>query len=232
MNDTKLKTWILWAVVLFLLSLTVDYFFLHLLFDKDAKSAQIETTPVPTESVNLEGPAEPVDVEDLSQPTDQIPPAGDGNFLNELKKCLPEIAAQAIATPEAFVEYLQKSVGAAKEKITLENYDITLPDGSLRRIQVLSADTTRSAEKHGLRLFSIDKEGHQEALALQDSDTKESLLQMGKLNRHSIKSEIELGDRSRLLLEKWDNRIAEFQFSDQAKNLSCQQTTCKCTFLK
>lgn len=225
MEPIKLKTWILWAAVLFILGVFADYYFLHFLFHEkksDMATPQIEGVMDPTQKPN-EVPV--VANGSTSEENEQNIP---DTFLESLKKCAPEIAAQAVGTPEALLLYLRQSIGVAKEEVHIENFHITLPDGSERRLQVLVADNTNTPDKKELRFFKLDKEGYPERLTIKSSDTQESLLSLGKLTQHESKRTIQLKDKSTVAVEEHNNQVYEFQFNNHGRVLSCRLRVCQC----
>lgn len=228
MNSTSLKTWIAAAIALFIIGAATDYYFLHLLFNEkhaeeheSFKNSDISPEPIPSPDDNFPG-----EKGDTTEPVAQ--PTAKDNFLASLKTCAPEVAAQAIATPEALITYLQKSVGVEEEQITLENYHLTLPDGSQRRVHVISSDNTNSEKKQELRFFKLDKEGYPERLPLRADATLEQLLGQGQTTRHEVRSTLKLKDGGAVSLEKHDNTIFEFQYNNHGKILSCRSTDCQC----
>lgn len=228
MKSIKLKTWIIWALILFSVGLVADYFFWHLLFHErlnEKINAPIEN-PAST-STNKKGQDDSF-IGESSNPTTSTENKEVNNFLASLQKCAPEIAAQAIATPESLIEYLQKSIGVTKEEISLENYHLVLPDGSVRRVHIVTSDNTNSTTQKEIRFFKLDQEGYPERLPLSDKDTLESLLAMGKVTRHEIRSQLTLKDGTTANLEKHDNTVFEFQFNNHGKILSCRFKNCQC----
>lgn len=228
MNSIKLRTWILWALILFFLGLALDYFFLHVLFQMNQDSmkeasANVATITEEARSIPSEKIADPVREQ---QETESTVPAN--NFRESLQKCAPEIAAQGLGTPEALVEYLKKSVGTVTEETLLENFHLTLPDGSQRRVQVVIADNTNSTTEKELRFFKLDQEGYPERLALKTGDTLQSLLALGKLTRHEVKSQLTLKDGTSLAVELHNRQIFEFQFNNLGRLLSCRHSACHC----
>lgn len=226
MNSIKLKTWILWALTLFILGLAADYFFLHFLFQLKQDSAQETSAQVPTPNAVEDRPSGN-QAASVNEPTAESAPQKN-NFREALQKCAPEIAAQGLGTPEALVEYLKKSIGTEKEDISLENFHLILPDGSQRRIQVVIADNTNSTFKKELRFFKLDDEGYPERLPLNPEDTLQGLLALGKLTRHEVKSQYNLKDGSSLALELHNSQVFEFQFNNLGRLLSCRHSSCHC----
>jgi len=231
MEPIKLRTWITWALILFALGLLADYFFLHLLFhEKNNAKKEVITAPVtPGATVApAHTPDETFIADNENEAESEAESRSKDNFLESLQKCAPEVAAQAIATPEALMEYLKKSVGVSKDEISLENYHLTLPDGSKRRVHVVIADNTNSPDKKEIRLFKLDAEGYPERLKLRGDETLESLLAMGTVTRHEAKSELLLKDGSTVSLEMHDKKVFEFQYNNHGKVLSCRFKDCQC----
>lgn len=234
MKETKLKTWILWAVILFSVGLAADYFFWHLLLGQQREEQLIEgSLSAPEETPSEPFPSAPSSSGDLDAvdtksfitesrteaAANEEAPGGKDNFLDALRTCAPEVAAQAIATPEALLEYLQKSVGIAQEDVLIENYHLKLTDGSLRRLHLIGKE---------IRLYKLDQEGFPERVALPAGATLESLLEQGHLQRHELRAELKLKDGSAINVEKHDQKVFEFQFNNHGRLLSCRQSTCQC----
>ncbi|KYG67930.1 hypothetical protein AZI87_01250 [Bdellovibrio bacteriovorus] len=234
MKPITLKVWILWALVLFILGVLADYYFLHILFHEkqNGNGTHIEAMGTPAETPAAQPTPETgvdssfLDRNASDESANSLPQQD--NFLASLKACAPEIAAQAIATPEALLEYLQKSVGVAREEIAVENYHLTLKDGTLRRVHVIAADNTNSADKKEIRYFKLDAEGYPERLPLKSDETVESLLAQGTVTKHEVKSKLDLKDGSSVSLEMHDQRAFEFQYDNHGKVLSCRLRACQC----
>lgn len=233
MKPIKLRIWITWGVILFCLGVASDYYFWHLMFQEKAGATQ-EAPAAPKETDSATAPQTAVDTKDdsfiaqeqgaVSEPSGEIK----DNFLESLKACAPEVAAQAIATPEALMEYLQKSVGVKTEEVSLENFHLTLPDGSKRRVHVVISDSTNSTTKKEIRLFKLDAEGYPERLPLKGDETLKSLLAQGTQTRHEARSQLLLKDGTSVNLERHDQKVFEFQFVNHGKVLSCRFKECLC----
>lgn len=228
MKSIPLKTWILWALILFILGLAADYYFLHVLFHSKQ--------PGPAEEISstkdlLPAGATGETAQTTSSPAltpTATPAATKDNFRESLQKCAPEIAAQGIGTPEALMEYLRKSVGVAQDDIVLENYHLKLADGSERRVQLVVDDNTNSKSKKELRFFTLDAEGYPQRLPLQKNATLQDLLALGKVTQHEVKSQLLLQDGMTLSLETHNDKVYEFQFNNQGQLLSCRENSCHC----
>lgn len=216
MQKVKPKIWIIWAVILFSVGLVADYYFLHILFHekKGSKEAAIEASPSGTASEKQLNQSEVLS---------EVPDTGKNNFLVTLQQCAPEIAAQAISTPEALLLYLRKSVGVVSEEITLENYNLILPSGSVRRIEVVSR-----GKKNDIAYFEVNAKGTSKSLPLKKNESLQELLAQGKLQNHRMKTQAVLKDGSTLTTEIHDNEVYEFQFNNQGKIISCRYTECRC----
>ena len=244
MGPIKLKTWLVWAIVLFVLGISADYYFLHILFKEkqdQLNGALPASMTVSDSSENTAGPEE-TDVADDEEAMKENPPViGDSvdgesdtnptndNFLASLKKCAPDIAAQAVSTPEALVAHLRQTVGVKNENVTLENFHLLWKDGSQRRLQVLNSDDSNNPNKKELRLFKLDGEGYPEPLPLKGHETLPALLSMGQVQSHEVKSQVVLKNKGQLELEMHDNQVFEFQYHEPSgKTLSCRLKDCQC----
>lgn len=226
MEPIKLKTWILWAAILFALGAATDYFFLHVLFQQKNQTVQAPTEGGST--LNPEPVGKPNDVPVLAPDSASADGKKTDNFLDSLKKCAPEIAAQAVATPEALLLYLRQSVGIASESVSYENFHMTVADGSERRIHVVAVDNSNSPDKKEVRFFKLDKEGFPEKIPLRSSDTLTSLMAQGQVHTHEVKREVILKDDTNLSVEEHNDQIYEFQYSNHGKILSCRIRHCQC----
>lgn len=230
MKSIKLRVWIAWALALFALGVMTDYYFLHILFHR--KQQEIERISEETDTVSAASPNSGMGSDDSflgeNAAVKELEIAAKDNFTPMLQACAPEVAAQAIGTPEALMEYLQKSVGAAKEEISIENYHLTLADGSKRRIHLVTSDNTNAKDRVEIRFFRLDAEGYPERLTLKGDETLESLLALGQVTNHEVKSRLELKDGTAVNLEKHDNVVFEFQYFNGAKTLSCRYKECVC----
>jgi hypothetical protein len=226
MEPIKLKTWILWAAILFALGVGADYFFLHVLFYQKNPTAQAPAEGGST--LNPEPVGKPNDVPVLAHENVEADTKKSDNFLESLKKCAPEIAAQTIATPEALLLYLRQSVGIEKEDVSYENFHMTIADGSERRIHVVTTDSSNSPDKKEIRFFKLDKEGFPEKIPLKATDTLASLMAMGQVHTHEVKREVLLKDKTSVSIEEHNDQIYEFQYSNHGKILSCRIRQCQC----
>lgn len=231
MNPTKFKTWFISTTVLFLLVLASDYYVFHYYFKNSATKSE-SGEPSRTQSESIPSSAQG---QDSSFLTDATPKSSDStsnsqekpnNFLETLKACYPEIAAQTISTPEALVEYLSKTVGTQLEVLAVENYHIKLPDGTINRIHVLQMDDEHNHKE--IRYFTLDSEGYPVRDFNSEKENLESLLGRGSPVHYEVKSTLQLKDKSTLELEKHDNKVHELVYRAHGKSLSCAETDCRC----
>ncbi|WP_413580804.1 hypothetical protein [Bdellovibrio sp. HCB288] len=229
MNEIKLKNWLIAAVVLFALGGAADYYFLHILFPLKQDilhGAVTDQQPSPGAMATathidstLHGEAGTAAV---------VADSGKDTFNESLRACAPEIAAQAVGTPEALIEYLRKSLGIKSEHVLVENYHLVLPDGAKRRIHVIGDDNTNSKDKKIVKFYKLDAQELPEEIPLSKGDTVEKLLAAGKVTRAEKKMELLLKDDSTASLEMHDNTIFQFQFNNHGKVLSCLYKECQC----
>ncbi len=230
MKSIKLRVWIAWALALFGLGVLTDYYFLHILFHQKQQEIERISEGVEATSGMLKKSTPGTDDSFLggNERIQEVTTSDKDTFIVALQACAPEVAAQAIGTPEALMEYLQKSVGVVHEDISIENYHLTLKDGTQRRIHLVTSDNTNAKDRVEIRFFRLDAEGYPERLSLKDEDTLESLLALGQVTRHEIKSRLELKDGTAVNLEKHDNVVFEFQYFNGARILSCRFKECVC----
>ncbi|QDK38528.1 hypothetical protein [Bdellovibrio sp. NC01] len=230
MGPIKFKTWLTWAIILFFLGLLADYFFLHKLFKEkqDLLNGAVPASAVIKSSDVAEATTVTATTPTATQEQTQPAPTQQDTFLVSLKQCAPEIAAQTVATPEALIEYLRKSIGIKNEDITVENYHMIWKDGSKRRVHVVASDNTNSKVKKEVRLFKVDDEGYPDPVPLKGNETKESLLAMGQVENTEVKSSLQLKDGGNVELEMHNNSVYEFQYTHNGKVLSCRLKDCQC----
>lgn len=229
MKEIKFKHWFMWAVVLFVLGVAADYYFLHILFPKKQdllNGAVTEQQPSPGAIATATHMDSTLHGEAGIAPV--VADSGKDTFNESLKACAPEIAAQAVATPEALMEYLRKSLGVKSEETTLENYHLDSADGSKRRIHVIGADNTNSKSVKIVKFYKLDAQELPEEIPLKSDDTVEKLLATGKVTKVEKKMDLKLKDDSSVSLEMHDNKVFQFQFNNHGKVLSCLYTDCQC----
>ncbi len=238
MQNIPWQRWAYTFIVLILLGLAADYFFLHTLF--------------PHARLNTVAPAEPTKIVEASAPKSseadttqnsemalsagsQKEPGGENNFLKSLQACRADMTAQGVATPEALLAYLQKSIGKVSEIKEVENYHVKLPDGSERRLHMIPSDKENSGDHVELRYFKLDAQGYPEKIQLKPEESLDpkaefihSLLSQGEVNYHQIRSIAKLKDESTLSLDIRDDKVFEFQWRGSDHTLSCRQLNCQC----
>ncbi len=231
MKEIGFKRWLMWAAILFVLGVAADYYFLHILFhEKQGQLNAAANSAVATAGESASAPNTAVTGSSAGTATAQSPVAtSDKNTFNEsLQACAPEIAAQAVGTPEALIEYLRKSLGVKSEETVLENYHLDQPDGSKRRVHVIGADNTNAKSKKTVKFYKLDAQDLPEEIPLKADDTVEKLLATGKITRVEKKMDLKLKDNSSVSLEMHDNKVFQFQFNNHGKVLSCLGTDCQC----
>jgi hypothetical protein len=225
MKPIKLKSWIIAALFLIGMGLIVDYYFIHILFTEKQhllrQNEPVIAAPESTNSQNVNPNHEAI------TPANTQAPIQD-NFLKTLQGCVPEIASQGVATPNAFLEYLQKSIGVKAEHIEIENYHLKLADGSERRVHVVTLDNTNGKDNKELRFFKLDEEGQPERLPLSQNETLSSLLSRGHVYHQEKQTRWDLKDGSHVSLKLQDQNPFEFQYTGHGKSFSCRAADCKC----
>jgi hypothetical protein len=151
------------------------------------------------------------------------------NFLPSLKVCNPELNTEEINTPEKLIRHLRETVGIQSEEVHLENFHLKLQDGSERRIHVITSDNTQSHDKKEIHFFSVDNEGYPVPIPIAKKTRLESLLSIGELTQHEMKSFLKLNDDSNLNLEEHNGQVFELQLNNNGKILSCRHSNCQCS---
>lgn len=228
MDPKKFKTWLFSAVVLFLMVLAADFYVLHLYFPQTNEKNETTISEATQADASGETPTKVTDSSFLAiADKANAQPAPENNFLDMLKACSPEIAAQAIATPEALVAYLSKSVGVAREVISIENYHLKMADGSVHRVHILDTGDNEHNTKE-VRYFTLDEEGYPVRDYENEKLGAEKLLSQGTTIRYEAKSTLHLKDSSTLDLEKHDTKVHQIQYRAHGKTLSCFELNCQC----
>lgn len=232
MGPIKLKTWITWAVSLFILGVLADYYFLHILFQEKQDHLN-GAVPAIVSDVNAVATGNQQKTEQKNSEAGGSTEASESknqidNFLISLQKCAPEISAQGVATPEALIAYLSKTIGIKKETVTIENFHLLTKDGQKMRIHVVESDNTNSKHKKEIRLFKVDNEGYPDPVELKEDESLASLIALGQVTNHEVKSELLLKDGGAVNLETHNNEVFEFQYKQQDKILSCRLKECQC----
>lgn len=216
------------------IALAVDYYVLHILFPIK-QQALIERSlqeMTPSEKVVFEESKKLIKVEATP---DVAHAQKESEFRMALIECAPEVAAQGIGTPEALLNYLDKSIGVASESIEIENYNFTLPDGTERRIHLIPADNSNAKNARELRYYKLDAEGLPERIYLPKNEAFnpspefiQRLMKDSNIHLHQVKKNWTLKDESRLATESINDKINSFQLFLAEKTLSCQELECGC----
>lgn len=246
MNQISWQRWAATFAILLFLSFLADYFFLHILFDPTERlrfqhgdrNAVTATAEGGGDQAQAQGTSADAPTSTANSAADKTAPGSQDNFLQTLQDCHNEVSSQGITTPEALMDYLDRSIGKNSQNIEIENYIYFLPDGSERRVHLVQADNTNSKDKRELRFFGVDREGYPQKIELTPEqksmpleDLKKSLLAQGELKDHQVKSTVNLRDGSFLNLETHNDKVYEFQWRGNEpgdRTLSCRNRACVC----
>lgn len=259
MKSNKGKKGFLWVLILFGLGVLIDTHFFHDFISKKLNRKPEEhnlfelSPPTQRESVASVYSKETIsksDAENLLKEkrlTDTIDNKADGtiskaasisknekdSFFVSLSKCAPEISARpTITTPEALLNFLQENIGVEKKETSIENFHLTLRDGSLRRIHIVTADNTNSVQNQELRFFKVDSEGYPERISLNGDETLQSLLSQGTVTKHEAKVLYVFKDGAIVTAETHNQAVYELQFNNRGRILSCRHKKCVCSSLQ
>lgn len=234
-QDNKIR-WGLIIVVFFLMSLAVDYFFLHILFQEKMKEQQKQEEVLPpTEKPSSQhlqtAPSSPTAV---SQQDTQSEPATVAQFQEKAEQCMGSELAKN-TSPDDLVKELEKTNPVVKSQFQLENTHIQLPDGSQRRMHLIVADNTNNKDARELRYYKLDAEGLPERIELSKEQTYnpkpaflESLKKQGTVIFHQTKDSKTLKDGASMILTKVNDKVHEFQIFNHGKTFSCREFSCVC----
>jgi hypothetical protein len=223
MNRIKLKTWLLWSLILIALGLVSEYFLVH---RSPVDSSQELVSHNFTLNLLQSSPS-PSDIQTGAINRFKEESQKD-NFLSSLKKCAPDLNDPTVDSPESLIQYLSHEIGLTIKDPILENYHLELRDGSIRRIQVLGSDNTNSSNKVEVRYFKLDAEGIPERIPFPPGESLQSLLTQSQVLRHELRTHWVLRNGTLLNLEWHDNSIYEFQMHHLGKILSCRYRSCTC----
>lgn len=223
MKPIKLKTWIIWSLILIALGLVADYFLLHRFFQDSprvTKNIYINKslTPPSSSAPETAAPVVATNKEDSAK----------DNFAASLKKCAPDFVNPNVNSPDSLIEYLSREIGVKKKDVLLENYHLELRDGSKRRIQVLGSDNTNSSDRIEVRFFKLDAEGIPERIPFPDGESIQSILNQSTITHHELRTHWVLNNKTALNLEFHNKSVFEFQITHLGKVLSCRYRSCFC----
>jgi len=239
MVQEKKIRWGLVIAVLFFAGLAIDYFFLHILFQeklkeqhKDQQKQEEMLSPSPTPEAS---PAENLQSTPNGITTQE--PKAEGTtkgFQEKTRQCLGAELAKNPGPDQLLLE-LEKLHPVTKTQFQLENTHIQLPDGSQRRLHLISADSTNSKNAKELRYFKLDAEGLPERIDLKPEETINpkpefisSLKNQGKVIYHQLKETKTLNDGTSMILTTINGKAYEFQIFTKGKTLSCRSFNCAC----
>jgi hypothetical protein len=222
--------------VLILLVLVVWFFFVHGLAKSPASTPQEEesspSAPVPFHS----SPPELADAK--TDAPQRIAAAINPKLMDFQKKihdCLPDLTWVNIETADQLLKSEIAGNPVQKLEFEMENTHIELPDGSLRRIQLIPSEKVQSSKNSELRYFKLDSEGLPERIPLSEKETYrpskeiiEALKSQGRVVFHQIKQHQWLKDGTQIEINEVDGRVFEIQIAKPDKTLSCRDIQCVC----
>jgi hypothetical protein len=230
-REKKIR-WALIIIVLFIVCLAIDHFFLHILFQEKLKVLKEENRQskvLPKEAA----PASQKPQAALPQKPQPIDTAV-VHFQENIKACLGvELAKNT--SPESLIQnYLEKNP-VQDAQFQLENTHVRLPDGSTRRLHLIHSDSTNSKHAREFRYFQLDAEGLPVRIPLKKEESfnprpefLESLKKQGSVVFHQVKENKILKDGTNLSVNTVNDKVFEFQVFSKNKTLSCRELDCLC----
>jgi hypothetical protein len=237
--------WTLISVVLFLLGLSVDYMFFHVVFKEKWNGITITPgsimTKSPTSPLASPPPAPSASItESMASPhgdsSGSLAPEVLQKFQKEIAHCFGADSPLAKSTnTDRLVEQILASNPTQKAQLEVENTHVRLKDGSIRRLHLIPSDTSSSQSAKELRYYSLDNEGLPVLIPLPEerrlNPTPEflaSLLSEGTVVFHQLKENRFLKDGSHLSLNTINTHVFEFQLFSKEKTFSCRELECQC----
>lgn len=250
-NSPSKHHWGLALPIIVALGLIVDYFFLHLLFQKKEAALRAQTLesltaierevlalkPFTAQQQKFAEANNLTSSSDLtSTPSTQEKNLDSNEFLTPqlVMKCLQEKTPSTLDSLDALHSWLNQKYPPLEEQVDIENYNFTLSDGSERRLHLIPLDNTQGTGRE-LRFYKVDSEGYPERIAL---SSKESLnpssnlinqfLSQGQVTLHQLKKRYVLPEGGSLSLDIRNNKIHELQWRTSRASLLCLGMQCRC----
>jgi hypothetical protein len=231
MKEEKKIRWALIIFVFFLVSLAIDHFFLHIIFEERLKEQKLQSTSEPEKPTSsVVHAARPV----ASQPPPSETSEGLHQFQENIKACLGADLSKN-TTPENLIQNFLEKNPVQNSQFQLENTHVRLPDGSTRRLHVIQAENSNSKGARELRYFQLDAEGLPVRIPLNREETfnprpefLEALKHQGSVIFHQVKENKLLKDGTSLSLNMVNDKVFEFQVFGKDKTLSCRELDCLC----
>ncbi|MFP5518727.1 MAG: hypothetical protein ACLGGX_02395 [Bdellovibrionia bacterium] len=232
--------WFVRVLSLMLIGLAVDYFFLHLLFEKkEARLREQTAQELTTSEKEILAQGTPLHSANNLQlqeaeTNSELNTRVDG-FSAQIKLCLGEDSPFASAqNSDELIQKLTLNDMVTSEIVDIENYNFLLKDGSERRLHIIPKDESNSTARE-IRYYKLDDEGYPERLTLpfgmDDSFSAEKitkLLEGVDLKLHQLKKSYSLEDGSSLQVDIRNKAIYELLLQTPDKNFSCRQDQCQC----
>lgn len=142
-------------------------------------------------------------------------------FLNGLSTQGPELTL--------FLQELKKENPEVAFYPQLINYEITLPNGEIRRLQIIEEFSTPTGPKRALKFFRLDQELLPVEIQIPEPDrinpseaTIQSYIKRGKLNFKKISGWFKTGESQSLWTQVKDGKIVDIEGRGNLKHQFCQ----------
>lgn len=223
------KTWYFTLLALILLVLSVDYFFIHILFPEKKKAFLEKLFDSPPElgySLPL-----PSGIKTAYPPSNFF---GENNFKKMLSECFSDPALSKSQNPKDFLAGLESAYGIKRRVFHNESINFTNAQNEPMQLRTLPI-SNESNHIREIHLFKIEPDGLPSPITLdptkaQNPSTEflETLLKDATVTYHQLKETVFLGNENVAVLDWVNGEIDSLQTVGDKNGFSCKQMTCVC----
>lgn len=233
---------ILTLIVLLLLTLLADYYYLHIVFPLKKAAILAEINQQVNHSLKENPPQESENYRENAHKEFPSESIKDFSIKSEFEKCFLKSANQnsaqmfaQVSTANTLAEDLERAWGSGQHEIELENYHLKLPDNSEKRVQLLYALDEQGKKRIELRLFKVESDSIPERIPLKPDETFNptpefisSQLSDGVLKFHQAKIKYVFSNGFKLFIDLQNKTVFELQVIGPVKSLNCREGNCVC----
>jgi hypothetical protein len=222
------KTWLTTLLVLFTAVLTIDYFFVNVLFPEKKKEflrRLFESSHTMSFSLPI-----PAGLKTSYPPLTK----GENNFAEAVVDCYEDSEFSSSKSPKDLIKKLEKKFSVSKRTFHLEDITFINSKNENMRVNVapISTDVDQIREMH---LFKMAESGLPIPVPLDQNTSRNpdpqflnNLFKGSTITSHLLRETILLGNENIIVIEWLNDEVAKLQTLADNKTLSCALNVCSC----
>lgn len=222
------KTWLITLLILATLVITIDFFFIHLLFPSKKKAFLESLFEKPTDN-SAYAPL-PAGLKVSYTPIERV---GNDTYQKVLSDCFTDPDLRQAASPTDLIKALEKKFGLQSRIFNGETIFFKA-DQQERRIHIVPINGPQGSYRE-LSFFTIDASGLPSPVPLSEEQARNptpefltSLIGNSVIFYHSLKETLLFADRTVAVVEWINDDTREIQITANEKTFSCQFRQCEC----